>query len=277
MSTIAIVGVDGAGKTTIANRLLESFPGAMKYVYMGTSIQSSNITLPTSRLILYLKRRAHRRSSQNATDAAPEEIGNRVEYRNVQRGRLAATARLLHRLAEEWFRQIVVWSYQLRGYTVLYDRHFLFEFARQRDEGRTERKRLTDRIHLWIMYHLYPRPDLVIFLDAPPQVLIERKCEWPLEYLSRYHEAFLRQGERMPGFVRVDASRTVEQVYADVYEHVRPCLDRRKRRFRVATARAVSSRLRPPDYAAAPVLTGTTGTTPSLTHQQGQQDQQGDK
>jgi thymidylate kinase len=271
MSTIAIVGVDGAGKTTIANRLLESFPGAIKYVYMGTSIQSSNIALPTSRLILYLKRRAYRRSSHDAAQATPKELDNRLEYRDVKRGRLAVTARLLHRLAEEWFRQIVSWSYQLRGYAVLYDRHFLFEFARQWDESQRERKRLTDRIHLWIMYHLYPRPDLIIFLDAPPQVLMQRKSEWPLEHLCRYQEAFLRQGERMPGFVRVDASRTVEQVYADVCEHVRPCLDGRRNRFKMSAGRAANARCHSRDYAVTPVYPASTESIPSLEHPQEQQ------
>ena len=42
MATIALIGADGSGKTTIAKMLLESPPAKMKYLYMGLNIESSN-------------------------------------------------------------------------------------------------------------------------------------------------------------------------------------------------------------------------------------------
>ena len=59
-ATIALIGVDGSGKTTVAKALLETCPLPLKYVYMGTSIESSNAALPTSRLIHKLKVYQHK-------------------------------------------------------------------------------------------------------------------------------------------------------------------------------------------------------------------------
>jgi hypothetical protein len=53
-------------------------------------------------------------------------------------------------------------------------------------------------------------------LDAPGHVLFARKRESTVEELERRRQAFLRQGERLPGFVRIDATRPLDEVYADV-------------------------------------------------------------
>jgi GTPase SAR1 family protein len=50
MFTVALIGGDGAGKTTIANRLVEDLPFRVKYLYMGFSTISSNAALPTTKL-----------------------------------------------------------------------------------------------------------------------------------------------------------------------------------------------------------------------------------
>ena len=55
--TIALIGPDGAGKTTLAERLQQKLPFPIRYLYMGVSIESSNVTLPTSRLIAHIKKK----------------------------------------------------------------------------------------------------------------------------------------------------------------------------------------------------------------------------
>ena len=57
MFAVAVIGADGAGKTTVTKRLLETLPVRMKYLYMGWNPESSNFALPTSRLMLHLKLR----------------------------------------------------------------------------------------------------------------------------------------------------------------------------------------------------------------------------
>lgn len=203
MVAVALIGVDGAGKTTIANRLLEQYERPLKYLYMGTAVASSNVTLPTSRLMLWLKTRRHR----HADGAAPF-----VEHPNIRRGSVFAAFSLVHRVAEEWYRQFASWWFQVRGYVVLYDRHFLFEHA----IDAAGPARLTDRIHHKLLYSLYPRPDLTLFLDAPMEIVQQRKREQPAERLEQYRQAALALGRTMQNFVRIDATRAVDEVYADV-------------------------------------------------------------
>ncbi len=218
MTAVALIGVDGAGKTTIAKKLLKSFPMPLKYIYMGTSILSSNFALPTSRLILYLKLRSYRKSAKQSDRSPPEFISNHeLEYRGVKRSKIGATVRMLNRMAEECYRQVMAWSYQIRGYIVLYDRHFVFEYT---PKVQKQNQRLSDRIHLWFLEHLYPHPDLVFFLDAPIEVLLSRKRDYPKDHLQNHRQALREQAKEMANVVRIDAGQSLDSVYEEVSEHI---------------------------------------------------------
>lgn len=223
MFTVALIGGDGAGKTTIAEKLLASFPMPIKYMYMGIHIPSSNIALPTSRLAYFLKLYSYRRSLKDSKISEPQsESAHRPEYRRVNRGKIGATARLLNRMAEECYRQLISWIYQRRGYIVVYDRHFIFDYdlsitgnIQQQNEPRT------DRLHRWFLKNLYPQPDLVIFLDVPPDVLLKRKKEWTIDYLQKWRKVYLEQGKHVANFTLVDATQPLDRVYADVTHQIR--------------------------------------------------------
>ncbi len=216
MPTIAFVGGDGAGKSTVTAKLMEELPFPVKYMYMGMSSRSTNIALPTHRIARYVKEFLYRRSQAKIDTKKPVDIEQMYEgFRHRdRRGKLGATARLANRLAEEWFRQLVSWTYQLRGYVVLYDRHFIFDFP-ERLPGKPD-ERLSDRLHRWQLHRVYPHPDLVIFLDAPPALLYERKGEATLEYLESARNGYIRQGTKVKNFLTIDASRPLDVVYADV-------------------------------------------------------------
>ena len=46
MTTVALVGPDGAGKTTVARRLEGALEIPVRYLYMGVSADSSNVDPP---------------------------------------------------------------------------------------------------------------------------------------------------------------------------------------------------------------------------------------
>lgn len=218
MSTVAIIGADGAGKTTIAKMIPNSCPVATKYLYMGPNIESSNIALPTSRLILFLKLESYKRTARRKGITDPNFISTHHNaHRKVERGSIGATLRLLNRLAEGLFRQFISWSYQLRGFVVIYDRYFLFDAASSNEK---KHRRITDRIYYWILDHLFPHPDMVIFLDAPAEILFARKGEGSIDYLERKREICIEQGKKMRKFIRVDATQPVEKVLDEVNQHI---------------------------------------------------------
>ena len=199
MRTVALIGPDGAGKTTLTKLLLQSGVARFKYLYMGVDVPRGHLASPATRLAARWK------------DPSSLTVG----LRGIARG----YARLIHRLTDEWFRQLVSWTYQARGYTVLYDRHFALDFAPEIIAGGPQP--LHKRIHAWSLRWLYPLPDLIIFLDAPGETLYARKGELNVIELERRRQGFLRLGSRLRGFVRVDATRPLLEVYGEVSELVK--------------------------------------------------------
>lgn len=221
MASVAFIGPDGTGKTTITRRLEQSGLLPFKYLYMGVNTYAATTALPTTRLAEFLKRRLRRGTRTSGERAAAGTGGRRAA------GWLWATARLGNHLAEEWYRQLVSWSYQLRGFVVLYDRHFMFDFSPEIVAGMpTEPDR---RLHHWLVTHAYPRPELVFFLDAPGDVLYARKGESTIEELDRRRRGFEALGARMPNVIRLDATRPIDEVYRDVVAHLTRFYDGRRR------------------------------------------------
>lgn len=213
MFSVALIGPDGAGKSTISQTLVASSPFSFKAIYMGDNIEACNFALPTSRLVGYFRRR---RRNKN-----PERSYTRVDSSGARCGRkmslgqmLWTAGRLLNFLAEEWYRQLLSWGYQMQGYIVLYDRHFLFDFSL--DGIDSDKWPFEERLHRWILTRLYPRPDLVIYLDAPAEVLFSRKGEKTPKELENRRQAFIRQGTHAHNFVRIDSTQPLDKVCAEV-------------------------------------------------------------
>ena len=57
-----------------------------------------------------------------------------------------------------------------------------------------------------------PRPQLVILLDAPPDVLYSRKRELPFEEIARQREAYLELSRNLSNGYVVDASKPLDEV-----------------------------------------------------------------
>jgi thymidylate kinase len=176
--TVALIGCDGAGKTTVA-RALERTPGLrVRYLYMGVSADSSNRQLATTRVAHSVKRMRRRRPQAGRQ-------GTRSRARRAGRAGL----RLANRLAEEWYRQLIAQAYVARGWIVVFDRHFLADYHAS-DVAAADRP-VSRRIHGWMLVHAYPRPQLVIVLDAPPEVVHARKGEGTLASLARGRAEYL--------------------------------------------------------------------------------------
>jgi thymidylate kinase len=218
MTTVALVGLDGAGKTTLARRLEQTLPVPARYVYLGVNREASTHLLPTTRLIRSL-RRARRAGVRTTNDLHAGSPASAVSAAASARcGRLWSAARFANRLLEEWFMQAVIWSEEARGRIVIVDRHYLSDFYGTDVLG--SRRTLGQRLHAFNLTRLYPKPDLMVFLDAPPEVVFARKGEGTIDSLARRREEYLGLRGVVPRFVVVDADRPINDVQREVTDLV---------------------------------------------------------
>jgi len=213
MFTVALTGPDGSGKSTITHRLEKELPIPVKYVYMGVNLESSNMVLPTTRLILELKR-----LSGGRPDMGGPPDPNKPRPRGAKRvfKEFKTSLRMLNLMAEEWYRQLIVWQYVRRGYVVLSDRHFFCDYYAHDVAGDRKRRPLANQLHGYMLDRFYPRPDLMIFLDAPAEVLFARKGEGTVELLESRRQEYLALRHVVPQFAEVDVTQSIDQVTRQV-------------------------------------------------------------
>lgn len=221
MFVVALIGPDGAGKTTIGRRLAGTLSMPVRYVYMGVNYESSNLMLPSTRLLL-AARRALRRGKGGSRSAGAAREGaapRRTSHRHAALGlarRLYSALWMANVIAEECYRQLAVGRSVRRGHLVIIDRWFFADYYDQAVAPGAKPRSLLHRLHGFLLRSVYARPDLVIYLDAPAQVLFDRKGEGTLESLERQRQGYLRLREVVDRFAVVDATQAEESVAQDV-------------------------------------------------------------
>lgn len=219
--TVALVGADGAGKSTVTARLRPSrLPMPVKTIYMGVNLEASSLMLPTTRLLLAAKRaRGDRPDLVASSLRAPP--ASAAPHRRDWRRSARDGARMSIWMVEEWLRQLVAVAYTARGFAVVFDRHFFADYYHADIAVADSRRSLFGRLHGWMLVHAYPKPALVICLDAPAEVLYLRKPESSVEWLEHRRRQYLDLADVVPALVVVDADRPLDVVAADVEERIR--------------------------------------------------------
>jgi thymidylate kinase len=159
--SVALLAPDGAGKTTLARALGQTFYLPTRYIYMGTNLESSTITLPTTRWLRKLERR--------------------------RRHPFVRMLGALNTLLEQGVRYRVAAYHRRRGRLVVFDRYTASALTTGQRSGA-----LHKRLQRWVMGKLCPPPDVVIYLDAPAEVLYERKQEHSPAVLEQQRQRYLQ-------------------------------------------------------------------------------------
>lgn len=216
MITVALIGPDGAGKSTITANLDGKLARPVRTVYMGINPDASNHMLPTTRALRALRRAL----GKSANAGGPREHGSAAPRTGGPLKRMLGGARawagMTNRIAEEWYRVGVAAVYRLRGCVVVFDRHFYSDYHAY--DIAEKNVPAPNRLHGWMLQHVYPQPDLLIYLDAPAEVLFARKGEGTLELLERRRHDYLSLRERVPRFIVVDAAQPLEDATAEVVQ-----------------------------------------------------------
>lgn len=223
MTSVAIVGPDGAGKTTVAQRLAQDPALKVEYLYLGVNSEASNRMLITTRAFGWWKRR---RGTVDDHGPPPDVAEMFTPDRSVSATKeIKSTLRVLNQIADEWYRQAVAAIMQLRGFVVVFDRHYLADYS-SHDIANSDDLPFHRRLHGFVLRHLYPRPDAIVMLDAPASVLLARKGEGTVEALERRRQDYLALRESTNHFYVVDAAQELTDVYSDVSAIIESLADR---------------------------------------------------
>lgn len=171
--TVALLGPDGAGKSSLAETLGADGPLPRRSVYLG----------------LYGGRR-------RAGGSGSSTAGRRRRVPGLATvGRLASMWR--GGFAGSWHRH--------RGRIVVFDRH-PYDARLGSDTGTRGRLRRA------VLGRALPRPDVVLVLDAPATVLVARKAEHPLERIEEQRRRYLALAGSLPATGVIDVSGSIESV-----------------------------------------------------------------
>jgi thymidylate kinase len=212
--SVALIGADGAGKSTVARAVVEGLPFDAGYLYMGVNLEASPVMLPTTRLALALKRRRGGRADMTVGHTEPGWRGG-GPFTSARR-----IVRMVNWLAEEGYRAFLASRIRKRPATVIFDRHFFCDYYASAIAPGAGRRPIDARIHGYVLRRWYPRPELTLFLDAPPEVLVARKVGDTVERVSKRRFEYLELERVLPSFQVVDANRPTKEVVDDVISRI---------------------------------------------------------
>jgi thymidylate kinase len=186
---VAILGLDGSGKTTVLNELSATLS-----------------PVPFSRIDVIHRRPGIIYPLKDGTGSTIDHYGK------PPHGQLISTVKLAI-LVLDWVLGYLSKAVQPRqGYLLLSDRHALLDLLvdpfRYRYAGSSGLVRFAMRF--------VPMPDIVLLLDAPVHILQDRKQELTAHEATRQREAYLGLVRELPNSSIVDAARPIERVVAEV-------------------------------------------------------------
>ncbi len=215
---IAFVGPDGCGKTTIQNNLQPFFQkgftkGKIKKFYWRPFL------LPRIKSLF-----SNTNNNTPSVDEASEEPSARLALREVGLGK-----QIIHsiKLVYYWLDYIIgrvkyqgAWS---RGGVVCFDRYWgdLLIFP----------ERFGLNVPKWLVKSLgffIPRPDIVFYLHAAPEVLIGRKPELPFAEMKSQTEQYSALCHQYENYSLINGDQPEAAVLADV---IRTCLNKMASRY----------------------------------------------
>jgi thymidylate kinase len=164
--SVAMLGPDGAGKTTLARALRSSTPLPATYVYLGVWRES----------------------------------------RFEEQLRRILGARLALRLTKLMLKRILIAWRRRRGQLVLLDRYTLDADLPCDDLD------LKGRISAKLVRRTNADPDLMILLDAPVELMYERKGEHGVAELQLRRKAYHAMSKRFAQMVVIDAEQSRDEV-----------------------------------------------------------------
>jgi thymidylate kinase len=114
-----------------------------------------------------------------------------------------------------WCRYLRALYHQFRGRLVVFDRYVLDYSVPTPNPLNKVQKGMR-----WIDGHSIPLPDLVLVLDAPGEIMFQRKGEYDPVMLEEWRERFLALQDQISELEILDTTRPSGEVCADAIDRI---------------------------------------------------------
>lgn len=198
--TIAILGTDGAGKTTIINELKKPLS---KSVHKALFYEHMRPNLIPNIAQLFGKPKSN--------------IQTTNPHSSSQSGFFVSLFRLLYYVCDYTF------GYWLKIYPILVKKSSIWIFDRYYYDYLIDQKRTRINLPIWIikaLQLLVPKPKLIFCLGAEPSVIHKRKPELPIEEVTRQVHELKEFCENNNRAVWIDTGMSIEASSSEVIKNI---------------------------------------------------------
>ena len=180
---VCFIGIDGSGKTTQAEALTRAMKeDGFKSRYVWNRFEP-NLTTPLVAIArqLFLRHKDIYKDYEDYFATKQKLFGNRL---------LSVTYQGLLLLDCLYQTALKIRLPLMQGEAVICDRYLHDTVADLAVESNYSAEQVKKTIHRYL--NLFPRPDLIFFIDLPEEIAYQRKSDVPsIDYLSRRRQAYL--------------------------------------------------------------------------------------
>ena len=205
--SVAFIAPDGAGKSTIINRVKETVSGS----FYGVNLYYMRPHL--------FKNLGHYNKLNPTEEAATNDNPHGVVCDGVFK---SAVRFFFYNLDFQLGTLLKINRKKINKQLVIFDRYYYDYFA--------DMKRYKYSLPAWFpaaFEWMIPKPDMVFVLDGNPEVLYERKKELPISELEKQCSVFHQLAQNRKNFYAINVNRDVDTIVDEVTETILQEMSRR--------------------------------------------------
>ncbi|HEY1679174.1 MAG TPA: hypothetical protein VGG04_15765 [Candidatus Sulfotelmatobacter sp.] len=203
---ITFSGVDGAGKTTqieeLSSQLQRQGLRVLRLSFWDDIAVWTNLRSEAGQ---HAARIHHKRN--------PDDPFVARNHKHIRRWYLTATRSALYVLDVFRLRRVLRSSRLRNADMIIFDRYIYDQIAN------IDSHRFAMRAYARLLLRLAPSPDLAFILDASPDAAFSRKREYPLEFVHRNRQSFLRLRELEPNLILLPAAG-IDEIKREITEQI---------------------------------------------------------